>query len=274
MSTGEQSTFRIRFKELTILAVSAGTLLGKRETDTVLVAGVVRDLIAVVHAVDGSQFTAATFAVVRLEQPGDANDGFFWNETSADWEAAATANQVATHLEAGQHLYLLPAAATVGRVGAVIHYTFTNNLTEGTATTVCSGSEHNVVAAALTVGGIVDGVWDEATVNHQAAGTFGLAANSISVRSTVAAAPAPTATTFATGLTQVDGFWVNMLCIVINASGEAVARNVDAFANTDGLFTVAALPFTPVVGDVVLVLRRAAGVSVNAEVVPSTGACD
>jgi len=152
VSVGSNSNLRIWYETLTLMfpsLVSAGALLRKRETDTVLVAGAVRDLIAVVHATDGSQFTAATFGVVRLEQPGDAADGWYWNETTVAWAAALTVNQVATHLEAGQHLYLLPAAATTGRAGAIIHFTFTDHMTEATATTVCTGGEHLVVTDPL-----------------------------------------------------------------------------------------------------------------------------
>jgi len=154
VATGANSTTRIYFEELTLtfgaLVISlAGTLLRKRETETMLIANTVKDLIAVVHDAIGDQFTAAAFAVVRLEQDGNADDGKYWDETAASWEVAATVNQVSTHLEAGQHLYQLPAAATAGRANATIHFTFTDNLAEAAATTVCTGGEHIVNAGTV-----------------------------------------------------------------------------------------------------------------------------
>jgi len=120
-----------------------------------------------------------------------------------------------------------------------------------------------------TVAAIADGVWDEPTAGHQGAGTFGRAANAVAAEATVAAAPGPTAAVFGTTLTQADGFWVNMLVVVVNSAGEAVARNVNAYTQANGLITVDALPFTPVLGDAVIIMRRQGGVNVNAEVVAS-----
>ena len=115
-----------------------------------IIAGAVKDLMAAVHTTAGAQYTGASLAVVRLEQDGDADDGKFWD--GAAWQAVLAA-PAGAHVEAGQHLYLLPAAATTGRVGATIHFTFTDNVVEASATTVCGGGEHTVrsVVEGLTV---------------------------------------------------------------------------------------------------------------------------
>jgi len=98
----------------------------------------------------------------------------------------------------------------------------------------------------------------------------------LAIEVVVTAAFAPGATTFATTLTEPDGFWNNLLAVVIDAggTGRAIARTITGYLNADGSITLdAALPFTPTAGDPVLIMRRLSGVSVNAEVVPSTGAC-
>lgn len=163
MGAGPRTNLKIYFEDavFTFAVVPTGASLRRRETDTVLVAGAVKDLIAVVFGTDGSQFTAAAFAVVRLEQDGDADDGKYWDESGASWETGLTVNQVSTHLESGQHLYQLPAAATTGRAGASIHFTFTDDLTEASATTVCAGGEHLVRVDVPSVEGIADAIWDE-----------------------------------------------------------------------------------------------------------------
>ncbi len=62
-----------------------------------------------------------------------------------------------------------------------------------------------------------------------------------------------------TGATQATGFYDEMVLVVINSAGSA-ARAVSAYNNTNGAFTVAALPFTPSSGDraIVIALDQAA----------------
>jgi hypothetical protein len=69
------------------------------------------------------------------------------------------------------------------------------------------------------------------------------------------AAAGSTATEVRTGLTQADDFFNNMMVIVKNAAG-TVARRINDFANTNGAISVNALPFTPTVGDDVIILSR------------------
>lgn len=63
-----------------------------------------------------------------------------------------------------------------------------------------------------------------------------------------------TASEIRTGLTQADGFFDGARVLVVNSAG-AVVRRIDAYALTNGAIRpVDALPFTPSVGDPVLLL--------------------
>jgi hypothetical protein len=108
---------------------------------------------------------------------------------------------------------------------------------------------------------IADAVWDEPVAGHLAAGTFGrFLARTIAAEA--AAVVGSTSTVVLTGLTQADDFFNNMQVVVVNAAGIAV-RNIDDFANASGAITVGALPFTPAVGDVVLILAKTGSVPIN-----------
>lgn len=112
-----------------------------------IIAGQVKDLMGAVHlAADGSQVDSGTiYCVVRLES-NDGDDGKFWDSNDDTWQASPVAWPTGTHTQAGQWVFALPAAATSGKAGDYIHYTFTDNLTEASATTVCGGGEHVVAA--------------------------------------------------------------------------------------------------------------------------------
>ena len=162
--------------------------------------------------------------------------------------------------------------------GSALDVTYRATCTAGTARLTGSGKVTNLGSGSFVLldAGFVsqalvaDATWDELTSAHGAAGTFGRAVNAIAEESTVAASPVPTTTSFGTGLDEVDGFWEGMLVLVIQASsGNAVARNIDVYVNTDGLITVGALPFTPTSGDAVLVVRRLGGAVVSS-LIPST----
>ncbi len=64
-----------------------------------------------------------------------------------------------------------------------------------------------------------------------------------------------TTTVIRTGLAQANDFFNGMQVIVINAAGIA-ARPIDSYAQINGAITVEALPFTPALNDVVLVISR------------------
>lgn len=140
-----------------------------------IIAGSAKTLAAAVHAQSGSAqvATGTIYAVVQLEQPGNADDGKYWDANDSTWQASPVAWPTATHRQAGVWSYALPASATTGRAGAVVHYTMTDNLTEASATTVCGGGEHRVVADIPSTAGVAGAVWDEQTVGHQAAGSAG-----------------------------------------------------------------------------------------------------
>lgn len=78
---------------------------------------------------------------------------------------------------------------------------------------------------------------------------------------TTAAAGSST-TEIRTPLTEADDFYNNMQVFVINSAGVA-ARNVNDYAQTNGAFTVDALPFTPTVADPVIVLARTGSVPID-----------
>ena len=112
-----------------------------------IIAGSAKLLSAAVHAQSGSAQTATgtIYCVAKLELAGDADDGKYWDIDGADsWQASPTTWPSATHTQAGVWQYLLPAAATTGKAGGTIAYTFTDNLTEASATTVCGGGEHRI----------------------------------------------------------------------------------------------------------------------------------
>ncbi len=91
--------------------------------------------------------------------------------------------------------------------------------------------------------------------------SFAVSHRSIAAETTAAAGS--TATEIRTALAQADDFFNNMQVVIVNAAG-IVARNIDDFANTNGAITVTTLPFTPGIGDVVLILRRTGSVPVDA----------
>lgn len=110
-----------------------------------IIANTVKDFIAAVHlAADGSQVATGTiYCVVRLESD-DVDDGKFWDSNDDTWQASPVSWPTATHTQAGQWAFALPAAATSGKTGDTISYTFTDHLTEASATTVCGGGEHHI----------------------------------------------------------------------------------------------------------------------------------
>ncbi len=79
----------------------------------------------------------------------------------------------------------------------------------------------------------------------------------------LAATAGSSSTEVRTGATQADGFYDEMVLIVVNSAGVA-ARRITGYLNTNGAFTVdPALPFTPAVSDRVIVLSRIASSAVD-----------
>lgn len=77
----------------------------------------------------------------------------------------------------------------------------------------------------------------------------------IAIETTVQAGS--TATEVRTALTQADDFFNNMIMVVKEPGGTAIARNVDVYRQTNGAFTTfRPLPFTPTVGQKVFILNR------------------
>jgi len=72
---------------------------------------------------------------------------------------------------------------------------------------------------------------------------------------TTQATAGSTSTEIRTPLTDADDFYNEMLVLIIN-SGKTIARNIIDYQNTNGALIVAALPFTPSVSDIVIILNR------------------
>jgi len=109
----------------------------------------IKDLTGAVHLqADGTQVSSLSMlALIRLEQPGNANHGKFWDGDS--WETTPSPYPSATHLGGGQWNYALPAAATTDRQGAHIAYSFSDDIgTPASSTTIAGLGEHAVFKAA------------------------------------------------------------------------------------------------------------------------------
>lgn len=109
-----------------------------------------------------------------------------------------------------------------------------------------------------------------------------LSAESEPARAAETAATAGSTTTeIRTGLTQDDNVFNNMQVVIVDASGTAVARNVNLYTQLNGAITVAALETAPAVGDIVYILRRTGSTPLNPQTIrdalklaPSAGAPD
>lgn len=79
----------------------------------------------------------------------------------------------------------------------------------------------------------------------------------------LAATAGSSSTEVRTGATQVDGFFDDLVLVVVNSAG-VVARRITGYLNTNGAFTVdPALPFTPAISDPVHVLNRLASSAID-----------
>lgn len=108
-----------------------------------LIAGNDKDLVAAVHSqLNSSMLSSGELkCIVRLES-SDSDDGKYWDEASATWEASPVTHPSGSHLEAGMWSYTLSGVATLTKAGSTVHYTFTDDLQEDFATTICGGGEH------------------------------------------------------------------------------------------------------------------------------------
>ena len=75
------------------------------------------------------------------------------------------------------------------------------------------------------------------------------------VAAELAAVAGSTTTEVRTGASQATGFYDDMILVVINSAGVA-ARRINSYNQTNGAFTVDALPFTPAATDPVYVVAR------------------
>lgn len=105
-----------------------------------IIVGVQKYLVAEVHLKDGTQIdSGAMYAVIWRE-----SDLKFW--TGSAWEAAPGSWPTGTYKKVAGWIYLFPTGASAGMDGTWVHYTYTNHMTPGSATSVCTGGEHRVYA--------------------------------------------------------------------------------------------------------------------------------
>jgi len=100
-------------------------------------------------------------------------------------------------------------------------------------------------------------IWNRELSKHQTASTFGYAMNQIAAQALTetTVASGSTSTQVRTALTQANDYFNNMIMVVREPGGTSVARNIDRFTNTNGaLYTYSPLPFTPTVGQKVLIV--------------------
>lgn len=150
---------------------------------------------------------------------------------------------------------------TMGEVGTSGQYEYDFNTTGFSddtyiCTMTCATSNDSTPQIGeLIVGGYID------YIDYPISSVLSRLEELVIAEETTAAAGSTT-TEIRTGLTEADGFYNNMQVVVINADG-VVSRNVDDFTQTDGILEVLELPFTPSVGDKVIILARTGSVPLD-----------
>lgn len=131
---------------------------------------------------------------------------------------------------------------------------------------------------------IADAVWAEILPNGFPADSAGARLAQASddatllrkalIAANLTAAAGSTSTVVNTGATQVDDYYNGLLVVICNASG-TVGRRITDYATADGAFTLhKELPFTPDVGDPVMVLGLIGEVVLGADSVALLKLCE
>lgn len=182
---------------------------------------------------------------IRASQGGAALDGFFWNGTTfqaAPIQLAMT--EVDSTNDAGAYEFLF--AQTLIGLNQIYRVRFEQ------LTGVAAGFiyEQHIVTNEISVPATVAEpvIPSSFTVMGQ---LFTL--NDALIASNLLATAGSTPTEVRTNATQSDDFFVGMIIGIANTAGTA-ARVIRGYANTNGAFTVDALPFTPSVNDRVSIL--------------------
>ncbi len=128
------------------------------------------------NVIDSTTFLPKTsgtiFAIVQLNQVGDADDLKFWDINDDTWQTAVNVVTwpTATYAHGTWWTYLVAVAATTGRSGAIVKLV---DLTDDEATpasvTVLAGGMESVIVEPT----IEDQVWDALLANHVVASSFG-----------------------------------------------------------------------------------------------------
>jgi hypothetical protein len=195
------------------------------------------------------------YAVVRLNKPGDADDGKYWDTTGGgSWQASPGAWPTATYAKDARWSYTVPAAATTGKAGGeVMLVALTDNVATPASSTVVSGglthasvvSEDRLVVADIpTAAAVADAVWDETIPGqHVAQNTSGrflqLARESTSVHSgTLQAGSTLSTVVFDTDAVNEDGYYDHNRVVISSGTGAGQARVIHGYVGSTRTATV------------------------------------
>jgi hypothetical protein len=201
---------------------------------------------------------------------GEASD--YWNGSRIVFTSGSNAgvSRLITDYDGGTDTFTFTPAVPVGSISAGDDYhvrpwaavdvawwrqTQPNVLASGRVDATVGAMANNVITedvlAATAIAEIQNGLASSAIE----AEIDDIKAALILIKLEVAATS--TTTLVKTDADEADDFYNGLTLVVIDTAGEAVARAIDDYANTDGAFTVETLPFTPDALDVAYVVGRA-----------------
>lgn len=179
-----------------------------------------------------------------------------WNEARAGHTTAGTFGQGVASVQ----------GAVTGSVGSVA----TGGITSGTfaadaidAAALATSAANEVRDAILSDSTPFQGARIDAAISSRASQTSLSTLSSAVIAASPVVAAGSTTTNVRTNATQATGFFDGMTLVVVNAAG-VVARQITAYNNTNGAFTVTALPFTPAASDQAFVIAQTAASGLTA----------
>ena len=107
-----------------------------------------------IAATNLAKTTGTIYAVLKLDFPGDADDGCFWDASDSSWRMAPVTYPSATYIKSSWWQYAVPNTATTGKQGGVIVLVeLTDNVaTPGSATVYSNNCEElGIVSASREV---------------------------------------------------------------------------------------------------------------------------
>ena len=104
-------------------------------------------------------------------------------------------------------------------------------------------SSGNVALSTATVNSVADQVWDEASSDHVAAGSFG--ASNLVIRSATAQAGASTTITLDASASSTDDFYNNQFIVILSGTGALQGNIISDYNGTTKVATVTTWATTP-----------------------------